>query len=68
MRRKEEISKQGQTNNKARQHSTPNMYILVTVIIHVWYQRVVQLQVSTVLALGSISAVCWSCDSDVIVM
>ena len=24
MRRKEEISKQGQTNNKAKQHSTPN--------------------------------------------
>ena len=27
MRRKEERSKQGQTNNKAKQHSTPNMYM-----------------------------------------
>ena len=27
MRRKEERSKQGQTNNKAKQHSTPNVYV-----------------------------------------
>ena len=30
MRRKEERSKQGQTNNKAKQHSTPNVHVHAT--------------------------------------
>ena len=30
MRRKEERSKQGQANNKAKQHSTPNVHVHAT--------------------------------------
>ena len=29
MRRKEERSKQGETNNKAKQHSTPKAHVIV---------------------------------------
>ena len=44
MRRKEERSKQGQTNNKAKQHSTPKvvmyvpaMYVLYVYMLYVLY-------------------------------
>ena len=37
MRRKEERSKQGQTNNKAKQHNTPNVYMCMVTAVHVGY-------------------------------